>query len=57
LVIYDVLGREVALLVNQKLNPGRYETEFDGTKLASGVYFYSLEAGNFSQTKKMVLVK
>ncbi len=57
LVIYDELGREVATLVNQQLRPGTYEAEWDGTNSPSGVYFYKLEAGEFSQSKIMVLIK
>jgi hypothetical protein len=57
LIIYDILGREVAVPVNQKMNPGKYEIDWDGTNFASGVYFYKLEASSFVQTKKMVLIK
>ena len=57
LKIYDMLGREVAELVNEKLNAGVYEYEWNGINLPSGVYFYKLEAENFIETKRMVLVK
>jgi aminopeptidase N len=57
LVVYDVLGREVAVLVNERKAPGTYQVTFDGSGLSSGVYFYRLEAGNFLQTKKLVLLK
>jgi photosystem II stability/assembly factor-like uncharacterized protein len=57
LKIYDILGREVATLVNQQLKPGTYEVEWDGTNYPSGVYFYKLTSGDFSSSKKMVLVK
>jgi photosystem II stability/assembly factor-like uncharacterized protein len=57
LVIYDVLGKEVAILVNENLKPGSYEAEWDGTNYPSEVYFYKLETDNFSVTKKMVLIK
>ena len=57
LIIYDILGRELATLVNQQLKPGSYEVEFDGSNLSSGVYFYKLVAGDYINTKKMVLVK
>jgi len=57
LIIYDVLGREIETLVNEKLNPGIYETEWDGSNYSSGVYFYRLITGKFSDTKKMVLIK
>ncbi len=57
LKVYDVLGREVASLVNERKMPGTYTVQFDGSRLASGVYFYRLHAGNFTQTQKMLLVK
>ena len=57
LIVYDILGREVAKLVNEKLKPGTYEVEFDGSKYASGVYFYKLITDDFSETKKMLMIK
>ncbi|MGH2574124.1 MAG: choice-of-anchor B family protein [Ignavibacteria bacterium] len=57
LIVYDVLGREVAVLVNEELKAGTYEAEWDASGFPSGVYFYKLATGDFSQTKKMVLVK
>lgn len=57
LKVYDLLGREVVELVNGEKNPGRYEVNFDGTKLSSGVYFYRLTAGSFTQIKKLLLIK
>ncbi len=57
LVIFDIRGREVSTLVNENLNPGTYEVDFDGSKFSSGVYFYKITAGDFIQTKKMTLVK
>lgn len=57
LMIYDVLGREVAVLVNEKLNPGSYEYEWNAINLPGGVYFYKLKSGNFTETRRMVLVK
>ncbi len=57
LKIYDVLGKEVAELVNDRLGTGSYLVEFDGSSLSSGVYFYRLTAGEFSDTKKMVIEK
>jgi photosystem II stability/assembly factor-like uncharacterized protein len=57
LIIYDILGREVATPINQKMKPGHYDVEWDGSNFASGVYFYKLEAGSFVETKKMVLIK
>jgi photosystem II stability/assembly factor-like uncharacterized protein len=55
--IYDILGREVATLVDEYLPAGTYETEFSANGLASGIYFYKLTAVNFSQTRKMLLLK
>ena len=57
LKIYDMLGNEIATLVDEQKSPGIYEVTFDGSNLSSGVYFYQLIAGNFSQTKKFVLMK
>jgi S-formylglutathione hydrolase FrmB len=65
LKIYDILGREVATLVNEKLQPGTYEVEFDGSNYPSGVYFYNLivsdpetsSGSSFTETKRMVLIK
>ena len=55
--VYDVLGKEVATLVNEKMKPGRYERNFDGTGLASGVYFYRLDSGSFTSVKRLLLLK
>jgi hypothetical protein len=57
LSVYDVLGREVSVLVNERKDPGVHEFKFDGLNLASGVYLYRLIAGNFVQTRKLVVVK
>ena len=57
LAVYDMLGREVAVLVNEKKTPGRYEVRFDGLGLASGVYFFRLSAGSFTDTRKMLLLR
>jgi len=57
LVVYDLIGREVVKLVDSKLEPGSYEVEFDGSHLSSGIYFYRLDAGDFTETKKMTLVQ
>jgi hypothetical protein len=57
LVIYDILGREIKTLVNNKLEAGVYEYEFDASNLNSGVYFYRLQAGNYTNVKKMMLIK
>jgi len=56
-VVFDLLGREVAVLVNERKAPGSYEATFDANGLASGVYVYRLTAGSFVQSRKMVLVK
>ncbi len=55
--VYSILGEEVATLINEVKTPGIYEINFDGTDLTSGTYFYKLESGNFSQTKKMIILK
>lgn len=55
--IYDILGNEIATLVNGIKQPGFYEVEFDGKNLASGVYYYQLISGGFIQTNKMILLK
>jgi hypothetical protein len=57
LKFYDMIGNEVATYVDGFMNAGSYSVEFDGSSLASGVYFYKLQAGDFSATKKMVLSK
>lgn len=57
IVVFDILGKEVKTLINQNQKPGVYEVSFDGSKLSSGIYFYRLTAGNFSETKKLVLLK
>lgn len=55
--VYDILGREIVSLVNQKLQPGNYEAIFDAGNLSSGMYLYKLIHGNFTTTKKLLLVK
>ncbi len=57
LKVYDLLGKEVSTLVSKFLTPGMYEVNFDAGNLASGVYFYQLNAGEFVQTKKLLLQK
>ena len=57
LVIYNVLGKEIATLVNDKLNAGSYEVDWDGSGYPSGVYFYSIKTSEYKKTKKMILVK
>jgi hypothetical protein len=57
LKVYDVLGNEAASLINENKEPGSYKVEFDASGLSSGIYFYKLEAGDFRQIKKSVLLK
>jgi poly(3-hydroxybutyrate) depolymerase len=57
LVVYDILGRKVVTLVDERKAPGTYQVLFDGSDLASGVYFYRLSAGAYVETRKMVLLK
>ena len=57
LKVYDALGREIATLVNEKQAPGKYSVQFNANNLPSGIYFYTLRAGNFVQTRKMILLK
>jgi hypothetical protein len=57
LVIYDILGREIKTLVNEIKQSGKYTVEFNGSNLASGVYFYRIQAGDYIAVKRMVLVK
>ncbi len=57
LKVYDITGKEMAVLLSRNLNQGTYSVSFDGRNISSGVYFYKIEAGNFSDVKKMILVK
>jgi len=57
LKVYDMMGREAASLVNENKEAGFYSVKFDGSKLSSGMYFYKLQSGDFSSTKKFILVK
>jgi hypothetical protein len=57
LKVYDIIGNEVEILVSQKQSSGSYSVPFDASKLPSGIYFYKLEAGDFIDTKRMVLIK
>ena len=57
LKIFDIIGREIQTLVNEQLQPGTYEVMFDGSNLASGIYFYQLKSENFSETKKLIITK
>jgi hypothetical protein len=57
LILYDLLGRHVAVLANEKKDAGRYEVELNASRLASGVYLYRMSAGSFVQTRKMIVLK
>jgi photosystem II stability/assembly factor-like uncharacterized protein len=57
IVVYDVLGREAATLVNEKLKPGTYEVQWDAANYPSGVYYYRMQSGDFSVSRRMVLLK
>jgi hypothetical protein len=57
LEIYDILGREITTLVNEELHPGTYEVEFDGSNYPSGVYYYKLITDDYSNAKKMILLR
>ncbi len=57
LTVFDILGREITTLVNQQLSPGKYEVEFNAENYPSGVYYYRLTSGNYSETKKMILLR
>ncbi|MCX6157692.1 MAG: T9SS type A sorting domain-containing protein [Ignavibacteriae bacterium] len=56
-IVYDLMGREIQTLVNERLQAGTYETTFDGSTLNSGVYFYKLATDGFTETKKMLMLK
>ena len=55
--MYDILGREVEVLVNEEKDAGYYKLTFNAGRLASGVYLYRIQAGDFVETKKMILLK
>jgi len=57
LKVFDIIGKEITTLVNEKQSPGSYEVSFDGSNLPSGVYFYKIESSGFADTKKMILIK
>ncbi|RKY91168.1 MAG: peptidase S8 [Ignavibacteriae bacterium] len=57
LIVFDILGNKVATLINEEKEAGIYEVEFDATGITSGIYFYKLQAGNFVETKKMMVIK
>ena len=55
--IFDILGREIYSLVNEELNAGSYTVDWDATGFSGGIYFYRISAGNYTETKKMILAK
>jgi len=55
--IYDVIGRLIKVLLNETKDAGSYSVTFDGTNLPSGIYYYEIEAGNYTAAKKMALIK
>ncbi|HMQ79865.1 MAG TPA: T9SS type A sorting domain-containing protein [Ignavibacteria bacterium] len=57
LTVFDQIGREIQVLVNEQLSPGSYKYEWNASDYPSGIYFYKLQAGDFAETKKMVLIK
>jgi hypothetical protein len=57
IAVYNHLGQQVALIADKEYSPGCYSINFNGASLASGIYFYGIETGSFTQTKKMVLLK
>jgi len=57
LKIYDIFGREIAMLVHAKQNPGNYKINFNVKNLPSGIYFYQIRVNGFSKTKKMILLR
>ncbi|MGD1046869.1 MAG: T9SS type A sorting domain-containing protein [Bacteroidota bacterium] len=57
ITVYDLLGKEITKLVNERQKTGNYSVKFDGMKYSSGIYFYRLQTNNFSETKKMLLIK
>ena len=57
LSVYDILGNKVEDLVNENKSAGKYSINFNASSLSSGTYFYQLEAGNYMQTKKLILIK
>ena len=57
LIVYDLLGRRIATLLNKEMKPGFYEVAFNGSNLSSGTYFYKLSTQDYSETKSMVLLK
>lgn len=56
-LVFDLLGKEIATIVSEELLAGNYTREWNARNLASGIYFYSLQAGNFVETRKLILIK
>jgi len=57
LKIYDLLGREIVTLVDGMVSPGEYSVEWDGSDISSGIYIYKLQSGDYSEAKKMLLIR
>ncbi|HMT12048.1 MAG TPA: T9SS type A sorting domain-containing protein, partial [Ignavibacteria bacterium] len=57
ITVFDILGKEVASLINEKMEAGYHNVEFNASDLASGLYIYKMESGNFTDVKKMMLIK
>ena len=57
IIVYDLLGRAVQTIINGSQKPGSYEVTFNGSNLSSGIYFYKLNGGNYSEVKKLILLK
>jgi len=57
LKVFDLLGREITMLVNETLAPGAYQVQWDAASLPSGIYFYTIHAGSFVETRRMILMK
>ncbi len=57
LAVYNILGEQVATLLNEEKPSGKYSVQFNANSLASGIYFYTIQAGSFVETKKMILIK
>jgi hypothetical protein len=55
--VFDILGNEIKTLIDREMSPGKYEVSFDASGFSSGIYFYQIKAGDFNQTKKMILLK
>ena len=57
IIVYNILGEKIATLIKQKMDAGLHKILFDGSGLGSGIYYYSIQAGNYMQVKKMILIK